>query len=256
LCVGVRGEERRAANPEGPVAVERSGARGGERRDPVGRPKPKGSNMFKKLSNTQLVALGAAARREDRWLAPPPKLRGGALRAFAAKLIGLGLVREVRAKETSPIWRTDAVTGRTCALKLTARGEAAVAEPEAESGAKITTRRPGAARTANAHKRPPANPLTAVGVDAKGPDTDKPDDRSEPRANSKLALLLSLLSRDRGATIAELTTATGWLPHTTRAALTRLRQRGFGLERLKGEAGGGSIFRVLSDRHRAKGAAR
>jgi hypothetical protein len=77
-------------------------------------------------------------------------------------------------------------------------------------------------------------------------------DRSEPRANSKLALLVDLLSLDRGATLSELTSATGWLPHTTRAVMTRLRQRGFGLERFRNEAGGASIFRIRSDRHPAQ----
>jgi Protein of unknown function (DUF3489) len=50
--------------------------------------------------------------------------------------------------------------------------------------------------------------------------------------------------------------ATGWLPHTTRAALTRIRQRGFGLELLKGEAGCASTFRVVSDDRRGEGSAR
>ncbi len=31
----------------------------------------------------------------------------------------------------------------------------------------------------------------------------------------------------KGATLDDLSAASGWLPHTTRAALTRLRQRGF-----------------------------
>jgi DNA-binding transcriptional regulator PaaX len=33
----------------------------------------------------------------------------------------------------------------------------------------------------------------------------------------------------------ELVSLTGWQPHTTRAALTRLRQRGYALERREGE---------------------
>jgi hypothetical protein len=37
--------------------------------------------MFKKLSDTQLLALSAAAQRDDRCLVPPPKLKGGALKA-------------------------------------------------------------------------------------------------------------------------------------------------------------------------------
>jgi hypothetical protein len=35
-----------------------------------------------------------------------------------------------------------------------------------------------------------------------------------------------MLSTDKGATLEELTDATGWLPHTARAALTGLRKRG------------------------------
>jgi len=212
--------------------------------------------MSKKLSDTRLLALAAAAQRNDRCLAPPSKLNGGALKAFATKLIAAGLAREIRAKETSPIWRRDAATGRTYALKLTAKGEGAVAEPQAEVDTENTAKRSDAAPAAKAGKRPPASSPAATGVDAKGPDAHNSDARSEPRANSKLALLLGLLSRGRGATIAELTAATGWLPHTTRAALTRLRHRGFGLERLKDEAGGASIFRVVPDDRRAEGEAR
>jgi DNA-binding IclR family transcriptional regulator len=42
-----------------------------------------------------------------------------------------------------------------------------------------------------------------------------------------MGALLDAVSRPGGATIEDLTTASGWLPHTTRAAVTRLRQRGF-----------------------------
>ena len=50
---------------------------------------------------------------------------------------------------------------------------------------------------------------------------------SAPRGGSKLARVIALLERDHGATIAELIAATGWLAHTTRAALTGLRKRGY-----------------------------
>jgi hypothetical protein len=46
------------------------------------------------------------------------------------------------------------------------------------------------------------------------------------REGSKQALLANLLSREGGASITELTDATGWQPHTTRAAITGLRKRG------------------------------
>ena len=47
-----------------------------------------------------------------------------------------------------------------------------------------------------------------------------------PARKTKLSLLLGLISREGGATLDELTSATAWLPHTARAAITGLRKRG------------------------------
>ncbi len=43
---------------------------------------------------------------------------------------------------------------------------------------------------------------------------------------NKTDLVLDLLKRPEGATIAQLVEVTGWLPHTTRAALTGLKKKG------------------------------
>ena len=64
-----------------------------------------------------------------------------------------------------------------------------------------------------------------------------------PRVGSKQALLVELLSRPEGASLGDLLSATGWLPHTTRAALTGLLQRGFEIERCAGEDGE-SVYRL------------
>ena len=48
---------------------------------------------------------------------------------------------------------------------------------------------------------------------------------------SKISMVADLLRCKGGATLAELVAATGWLPHTTRAALTGLRKKGHGIER-------------------------
>ena len=53
-----------------------------------------------------------------------------------------------------------------------------------------------------------------------------PQPQPTPRTHSKIAQVLDLLRRSEGATLAELVEATGWLPHTTRAALTGLRKKG------------------------------
>ena len=53
-----------------------------------------------------------------------------------------------------------------------------------------------------------------------------------------------MLSKKGGATINALIDATGWLPHTTRAALTGLRKRGFEIERSR-DNGEASIYRIV-----------
>ena len=59
----------------------------------------------------------------------------------------------------------------------------------------------------------------------------------ERRVSTKQARVVDMLQRDGGASVAELAAAMGWLPHTTRAALTRLRQSGHELQKEKRETG-------------------
>ena len=68
--------------------------------------------------------------------------------------------------------------------------------------------------------------------------------KSTPRA-TKQAQIIALLCRPAGATLGDLIGATGWLPHTTRAALTGLRKKGYTLEKSRGEDGGTS-YRISS----------
>ena len=56
---------------------------------------------------------------------------------------------------------------------------------------------------------------------------------SAPARPSKVAAVLDLLRRAEGATLAEMVDATGWLPHTTRAALTGLRKKGHAIAKGK-----------------------
>jgi Protein of unknown function (DUF3489)/PaaX-like protein len=49
----------------------------------------------------------------------------------------------------------------------------------------------------------------------------------QQRPAGKLGEVLTAVGAKPGATLVELVSLTGWQPHTARAALTRLRQRGF-----------------------------
>jgi hypothetical protein len=55
--------------------------------------------------------------------------------------------------------------------------------------------------------------------------------------------VIEQLQRADGAAIVDLTYATGWLPHTTRAALTGLRKRGYAVIRERIGAGD-SVYRI------------
>lgn len=61
---------------------------------------------------------------------------------------------------------------------------------------------------------------------------------------SKASLVLAMLQRPDGVTIAQLVAATGWLPHTTRAALTSLKKKGHRVTSAKTE-GEARVYRVV-----------
>lgn len=51
--------------------------------------------------------------------------------------------------------------------------------------------------------------------------------REEVERSSKIGAVITLLLRPEGATLEQMVNATGWLPHTTRAALTGLKKKGY-----------------------------
>lgn len=68
-----------------------------------------------------------------------------------------------------------------------------------------------------------------------------------PRQTKK-ARLIGMLKRQDGSTIAAISEAIGWQPHTTRAAITGLRKSGHHLDTGKPEKGrAGLIYRIVTD---------
>ncbi len=68
---------------------------------------------------------------------------------------------------------------------------------------------------------------------------------STPTRETKTAILRKLLNRKAGADIAALQSATGWQPHSVRAALSGLRKAGYTLDRIDpAKSGGGAIYRI------------
>jgi hypothetical protein len=92
--------------------------------------------------------------------------------------------------------------------------------------------------------RVPNPELAASGSPFDAAATDSADHSLKPdKPQSKSAQVLQLLGRPEGATIDQLVAATGWLSHTTRAALTGFRKKGHILASEK-LAEGPRIYRV------------
>ena len=177
-----------------------------------------------RLTDMQLIVLSRAAQREDGAATLPDGITEKAAQKLAATLVRRQLVREIRAKPGMPVWRRSE-KGRSHALIITKLGRTAIkAEDEGES----EDSDPGVQASASTDKAASAQ-----------------SERSTPRQGSKLSIVIDLLGRKKGAGIEELIAATGWLPHTTRAALTGLRKRGYAVERERSEKGG-SVYRIVT----------
>lgn len=70
--------------------------------------------------------------------------------------------------------------------------------------------------------------------------------KAPARAETKRDKLIKLLTRKGGAEVAAISVTLGWLPHTTRAALTGLRKAGFAIEAEKPAGGGASRYRIAA----------
>lgn len=66
-----------------------------------------------------------------------------------------------------------------------------------------------------------------------------------PNKHSKSRLVLQMLQRPEGTTITQIAMATGWQSHTTRAALTRLREKGHDISSEKAE-GTERVYKVAA----------
>lgn len=163
--------------------------------------------MTTKLNDLQLILLSHAASTDDGSLLPLPQAVNDQDRAQKElkALLRRGLIAETETTNTAASWRQDGDIHFALTISGAGKGAIGLGEPVASS------------ETAAADSTPPAAPAAS----------------REARPGSKIANVLTLLRRNEGATLAELTEATVWLPHTTRAALTGLKKKGHVITKAK-----------------------
>jgi hypothetical protein len=160
-----------------------------------------------KLNDLQLVLLSTAAQRDDGRVFPVAESVANEeerIRKAVQSLLRRSLVEVAPTKDRRHTWRQEG--HQSMGLFITAAGRSLI-EPAAD-GAEV------------------------VADEAKTPTSMNPSVEAV-RKGSKTELVLGLLRRAEGATLNELVGATGWLPHTTRAALTGLRKKGHVVEKAK-----------------------
>ncbi|ABQ67887.1 hypothetical protein Swit_1524 [Rhizorhabdus wittichii RW1] len=160
-----------------------------------------------KLTDMQLVLLSTACQREDGSLLPPPDSLGAQaarIRKAVEALIKKGLAAEQEGMAVPQAWRTDG--DLVIGVIVTDAGRSIIEPPVAEE------------TPAGETDETPVVPAPAAG-----------------RTGTKQALVIDLLKRKGGATLTDIIGTTGWLPHTSRAALTGLRKKGHAISSEKVE---------------------
>ncbi len=183
-----------------------------------------------KLTDTQISVLASACQRADGIAIRPDALNRTAAVKVAAKLLAQSLVQEVPAKLGWPIWRMDE-EGRAFSLKILKAGRALVQlnSPVSERAGK------GDALQLAAE----ADASNGSALPAEGSPTPNAPGR-------KRDIVVALLQRESGVTLDELMAVTGWLPHSTRAALTGLRKTGLAITRNREPGSQASVYRIVS----------
>jgi hypothetical protein len=185
-----------------------------------------------RLSDTQLVILGAAAQRDDGAVLPLPetlKLKGGAVDKVLGSLKAKGLIDHQGTPRGDDPPR----------LRITPAGlEAIGVEPEDTGSDTAPTKADTGATPADTGVRAAAAPATGVDGAAtrakrkaklakpgKAASAQKP----MPRAGTKQAQMIEMLKRPEGATVEQIAAATGWQHHTIRGAISGALKKKLGL---------------------------
>jgi hypothetical protein len=187
-----------------------------------------------KLTDTQLIVLSAASRREDGNLHPlPSNLKGGAANKVVDALIRKGLAELI----------TDERIAVDDLVRITPAGLDAINVDPGEgshAAGKGHERKAGATTPRKAKK-------AATGGDGATRAAAAAGRPVKSRAGTKQAAMIEMLRRPEGATIDQIVEATGWQRHTIRGAISGALKKKLGLNVTSEKAEGGERAYCITD---------